>query len=128
MCLSNFIRNGFYYVKDLVFDRTLLCVKHLHNCIRNKSNILIEILEVKEALKPYAELARQISPDFRSVDNKLHLKYLIWKSKILYETLINNVSESLKYSMLKLQKVPEKKLAEFNYTIMHNILICGIHK
>ena len=25
----------------------------------------------------------------------------------------------------KIQKMPEKKLAEFNYKIMHNILICG---
>ena len=24
----------------------------------------------------------------------------------------------------KIQKMPEKKLAEFNYKIMHNILIC----
>ena len=84
-----------------VFDGTLLCEKHLHNCIRNKSNILIEILELKEALKPHAELIRQISPDFRPVDNKLYLKYLTWKSKFFYETLINDISESPKYNMLK---------------------------
>ena len=117
--------------------------KHLHHCIRNKSNILIKILELKEALKPHAELIRQISPDFRPVDNKLYLKYLTWKSKFFYETLINDISESPKYNMLKnnfvdlqeheinrtiyfkIQKMPEKKLTEFNYKIMHNILICG---
>ena len=141
--LSNWIKSGIIYVKDLVFDGTLLCEKHLHHCIRNKSNILIEILELKEALKPHAELIRQISPDFRPVDNKLYLKYLTWKSKFFYETLINDISESPKYNMLKnnfddlqeheinrtiyfkIQKMPEKKLAEFNYKIMHNILICG---
>ena len=143
MYLSNWIKSGIIYVKDLVFDGTLLCEKHLHHCIRNKSNILIEILELKEALKPHAELIRQISPDFRPVDNKLYLKYLTWKSKFFYETLINDISESPKYNMLKnnfddlqeheinrtiyfkIQKMPEKKLAEFNYKIMHNILICG---
>ena len=90
-----------FYVKDLIFNRTLLCEKPLHSCIRNKSNILIEILELKEALKPHAELVREISLDFRPVDNKLHLKYLTWKSKKFYETLINDVSESPKYSTLK---------------------------
>ena len=80
MCLPNWIKNSICYVKDLVFDGTLLSEKHLHNCIRYKSNILIEILELKEALKPHAELIRQISPDFRPVDNRLYLKYLTWKS------------------------------------------------
>ena len=28
------------------------------------------------ALKPHTELARQLAPDFRTVDNKLHLKHL----------------------------------------------------
>ena len=75
-------------------------------------------------MKPRAELVRQISPDFRPVDNKL---YLTWKSKFFYETLINDISESPKYNMLKnnfdnlqeheinstiylkIQKMPEKK-------------------
>ena len=63
--------------------------------------MIIEILELKEALKPNAGLVRQISPDFRPVDNKLYLKYLTWKSKLFYETLINDISESPKYNMLK---------------------------
>ena len=101
MHLSNWIKSDMFYVKDLIFNGTLLCQKPLHSCIRNKSNILIEILELKEALKPHTELIRQISPDFRPVDNKLYLKYLTWKSKFFYETLINDISESPKYNMLK---------------------------
>ena len=130
MYLSNWIKSGIIYVKDLVFDGTLLCEKHLHNCIKNNSNILIKILELKEALKLHAELIRQISPHFRTVYNKL---YLTWKSKFFYETLINDISESPKYNILKdnfdnlqeheinstiyfkIQKMPEKMLAEFNY-------------
>ena len=82
---------GHFYVK-----------KHLHTCVRNKSNILIIILELKEALKPHAELVRQISLDLRAVDNKLYLKHLTWKSKFFYETLIKNISESPEYNMLKI--------------------------
>ena len=103
-----------------VFDGKLLCEKHLHNCIRNKSNILIEILELKEALKPHAELIRQISPDFRPVDNKLYLKYLIWKSKFFYETLINDISESPKYNMLK-NNFNDLQEHEINSTIYFKI-------
>ena len=56
MYLSNWIKSGIYYVKDLVFDGSLLCERHLHNYIRNKSNILIKILELKEALKPHSDI------------------------------------------------------------------------
>ena len=40
------------------------------------------------ALKLHAELTRQIAPDFRTVDNKLHLKHLTWKFKDFHETLL----------------------------------------
>ena len=53
------------------------------------------------ALKPHTELARQLAPDFRTVDNKLHLKHLTWKFKDFHETLINHVSESQKYNILE---------------------------
>ena len=53
------------------------------------------------ALKPHTELARQIAPDFRTADNKLHLKNLTWKFKDFHETLINYDSESQKYNILK---------------------------
>ena len=92
-----------------------------------------------------------MSSDFRPVNNNLHFKLLTGNSKKNYETLINHISNhspiisnhSPKYSMLKnhfkylqehqpyrniyfkIYKMPPKKLAELNYRIMHNILICS---
>ena len=44
-----------FYVKNIFIGR------------RQKSNILIEILKLKEALKPHTELIRQVSPDFNPI-------------------------------------------------------------
>ena len=76
MYLFNWIKSSIFHLEHLFFNGTLLSEKYLHNCLLNKSNMSIEILELKEALEPHTELVGKLYTDFRPVDNKLRLKHL----------------------------------------------------
>ena len=141
--LSNWIKNGIVFVKDLVFSGSNVDAKFLLDYITVKNNIFIEILELKNALKPYAKIIQNISEHDRPIDDKSQLKYTQWKSRQFYDLQINHISENPSFKMqkhlfhdtceselyetiyIKVKNIPDKKLAEFNFKILHSIMICG---
>ena len=99
MYLSNWIKSGIIYIKDLIFEGSNLDEHFLLTKIKHKINIFIEILELKQALLPFADLIRQN-------DN-------LQQQKV--DTAIR----------IRIKTMPDKKLAEFNFKVMQNIQICG---
>ena len=59
--------------------------------IKHKVNIFIEILELKQALLPYADLIKQKPVYKRLINDKLQLKYLTWKTKEFYKIQIRHI-------------------------------------
>ena len=139
----NWNKSGIIYIKDLIFEGSNLNEHFLLTKIKHKVNIFIEILELKQALLPYADLIKQIPVHKRPINNKLLLKYLTWKTKEFYQLQIRHISESPIFQMYKkcfnnlhqqkndtalrirIKTMPDKKLAEFNFKVMQNNLICG---
>ena len=101
MCLFNWIKSGIIYIKDLIFEVFNLDEHFLFTKIKHKINIFIEILELKRALLPYADLIRQIPVDKRPINDKFQLKYLTWKTKEFYLIQIQHISESPNFQMYK---------------------------
>ena len=140
--ISNWIKNGVLYIKDLPFIDGNIDERAIYKHIRNKSNILIEINEVKMALKPYRNLILQISPNSRPI-NKRYPSQIRWSTKKFYNCEIENKIVEPTYTIVKtnipnttdddiertlifkILKRHDNKLAEFSYKIIHNILICG---
>ena len=101
MYLSNWIKSGIIYIKDLIFEGSKLDEHFLLTKIKHKVNIFIEILELKQALLPYADLIKQIPVHKRPINDKLQLKYLTWKTKEFYQIQIRHISESPNFEMYK---------------------------
>ena len=101
MYLSNWIKSDIKHIKDLIFEGSNLDIHFLLTKIKHKINIFIEILELKQALLPYADLIKQIPVDKRPINDKFQLKYLAWKTKEFYQIQIRHISESLNFQMYK---------------------------
>ncbi len=143
MYLSNWIKNGIIYVKDLNFIGSRLDERYILNNIKDKRNIIIEIAELRESLKPYSELLQQVTPHHRPITHNRTLTLLKWTSKQLYTYQIQHFAIPPQYTKLKeacstatdydmcdaiqfkIIKEHDKRLATFNFKIFHNILICG---
>ena len=76
MYLSNWIKSGIIYIKDLIFEGSNLDEHFLLTKIKQKVNIFIEILELKPALLPYADVIKQIPVHKRPITDKLQLTYI----------------------------------------------------
>ena len=139
--LSNWIKHGIIYVKDLAFNRGVLDINYVYKLIKNKGNILIELSEIKEALRPFRNLLKQIS-ETRPINDD-NLQYLYWNAKQIYNPIVEIISEVPTFKMIK-KMLPnstqedidntldtkiinriENKLAEFSFKLIHNSLICG---
>ena len=140
--LSNWIKHGIIYVKDLDFNRGVLDINyHVYKFIKNKGNIVIELSEIKEALRPFRNLLRQIS-GIRPINDD-NLQYLYYNTKQIYNTIVEIISEVPTFKLIK-KVLPnsteenidntldtkiinriENKLAEFNFKLIHKSLICG---
>ena len=73
--LSNWIKSGILYVKDLDYSEEHASESYL----KNKSNFLIEMKEIKEALRSYKLLLSQIPESLPVKDTSL--QYLNWTTK-----------------------------------------------
>ena len=67
------------YVKDLNFNQGVLDINYVYKLIKNKGNILIELSEIKEALRPFRNLLKQFS-EIRPINDD-NLQYLYYNTK-----------------------------------------------
>ena len=138
--ISNWLKNGVLYIKDLSFKDGNIDEKLMYKFINNKSNIIIELHEVKMALKPYSHLIKQLSNETRPINISKH-KFLSTKKlyniqiddikiiptyKLIHMCFPNTTSDEIQEALrVKIEYKDDNKLAEFSYKILHNILICG---
>ncbi len=137
--LRNWIRSGVNKVRDLSFIDGKLDETFVYQNVQNKSNILAEILLVKQALLPYRELLQSIdaSAPIQEQNNFQPQKskhfYLEYRDTITIDLPITtkylaqyNDTNDLSYVFVKkvvLEK--ETKMKEFNFKLLHGILPCN---
>ena len=74
--LSNWIKSGIIYIKDLNFLNGKLDEKYIYNTVNLKNNILIEISQVKLALNPYKDIMLSIPNNARPINNEADERFL----------------------------------------------------
>ena len=137
--LRNWIRSGVNKLEDLRFINGVLDETHIHQKINNKQNIYVEIILLKQALRPFEKV-------LKNAKGSNVLERLFDKSNIMYKRLIisktsnvliqsnflqpycyglNNIVciENAFYNKIFLEK--EIKLREFNFKVLHGILPCN---
>jgi hypothetical protein len=138
--LKNWIDSGVMYVGQLRFINGKICMNYLNTLIRRKNNILAEAFIIQQCLNPYKQLLTNKNQiDFMPTNNKI----LLSKSKQYYSNILLRISGSFKLQKWayrlsldipdtelnnifnrKIKQIIDKKLSEFNYKILHNILVC----
>ena len=69
--LSNWIKSGILYVKDLRFTNGKVDETFIFEVVKQKSNLLIEtLIKVKTALNSYTNILQQIPLNVRSLDKQ----------------------------------------------------------
>ena len=68
--LSNWIKSGILYVKDLQFTNGKVDETFIFEVVKQKSNLLIETLKMKTALNPCKNILKQIPLNIRSLDKQ----------------------------------------------------------
>ncbi len=146
---KSWIDAGVLYIGNLKFIEGRLDEYYVYDMVENKSNILVEIMMLKEALKPYRQMLGNHEPVHNihvpliTFKNKEIFRFKNCKSKPFYRNLLvkkveTNVHEVYWKNCLdidddsfkkcyhrKIVKCFDKKLAEFNFKILHNILPCN---
>ena len=136
-------------VKNLRFIDGILDENYIYRVVRCKTDILAEVTKLKLALNPYKDYIGNNEPD---IDTYLPLfiingdvcdDFKSCKSKFFYDCLrslkcelptgqiywsdvldLANEEFSSVYKN-KISGIKEKKLSEFNYKVLHNILPCN---
>ena len=143
--ISNCIKGGILYVKDLNFVDGRLDEQYIFKHLKMKSNIMIELMMVKNALLPYRNIITQYPSSFkRPLNLPSDLQYLSWTSRKLYLLNIRYTWEMPSYKLItneigrliekdeireafivNVRLISENILAQLNFKIMHGILVCG---
>ena len=76
--LSNWIKSGILYVKDLQFTNRKVDETFIFEVVKQKSNLLIETLKVKTALNSYTNILQQIPLNVRSLDKQDSVEIKEW--------------------------------------------------
>ncbi len=144
--LKTWINCGITCVKDLRFVNGEVDERYVYNKLHNRSNYLAEMHIIKTALRPFSQILHCNEPEMHaniqpSAPSLLKSKqYYIAimgeicdrpKSENKWLTLLHGTTMSdinLNFNDIYIRKVKsikEKKLAEFNYKILHMILCCN---
>ena len=142
MCFvsQNWIRSGVNRTGDLRFVDGKLDTNFMFQKIRQRTNILSEILIVREALLPYQETLRSLQNVNPTCDQLCNLS----KSKPFYVMLRNKIrniedcrtkflapycssTDAIHVYTRKVVSEKEIKLKEFNFKVLHGILACNVN-
>ena len=135
---QNWATSGIHFVKDIKIDNNKIDEFYLYTKVKNKQNIYVEITKMCKALKKYTSKIHSNKPTKEAKDQKEKVKK---GSKIIYNTTMSKYKriptselkwqEDLKCELdfsiaytNKVIKIKEKKLAEFNFKVLHRILSC----
>ena len=149
---KSWIQCNLIKLKNLRFIDGKLDEHYIFDTVQNQTNIFAEINSVKKALKPYRTLIGSHEPDndthiilFPNQENQVE-NFQSTKSKFFYNCLVDfKSSEPVKQQQYwkdmlrmndidfqyvyetKVKCVKDKKLAEFNFKLLQNILPCNVN-
>ena len=135
---AHWIKSGIIYMSDLKIINGKISKTYLYQKLKQKNNYLCETAQLKQAVSRYCNIIAENRPE-----NKIQtMPNIAWSSKTAYQTLVNmkstepickdywkrkNQNKESDFNILFLQKckqIKDGKLCEFNYKLIHNILIC----
>ena len=132
------IKSGVVYVKDLQFQNNILDEKYIHRTIHKRTNIFSEIFQLKSALAIYKHI---INTNIPNKENNININ-IVSLPKFYYHSLIQeifkkpisenkwlqqfrlNTYDFTSTYITKIKKIRDKKIAEFNYKLIHRIIPC----
>ena len=139
--LGNWIRSGVNRIGNLRFVDGKVDTNFMYQKIRQRRNILSEILIVREALLPYQGTLRSLQNYNPACDQRCNLS----TSKPFYVMMLKNKTQNTEDCKTKflvpycssvdaiyvyIRKVvseKEIKLKEFNFKVLHGILACNVN-
>ena len=148
---KNWISSGILTLRDLKIQNEKLDQNHIYNTLKRKTNFFSEFTIMREALSKFTLPDNPGAngskiPIF--IDDKCAVYEMqSYKTKFFYDKIIENVHEppsSIHYwnvngpitlthdifkeaCVNKIQCIKDKKLAETNFKILHNILPCNFN-
>ena len=146
---KNWIVAGITCVGNLRFVDGMIDENYIYNIVQNKVNIIVEVGKLKKALKPYRlyigdhEPTQNIDLPYFIYNEKELFVFKSCRSKPFYKMLVNvkvetpaqeeywktvcNIEDTqFRHAYYnKVISIKDKKLAEFNFKIHHNILPCN---
>jgi hypothetical protein len=147
----NWINCNVLKIRNLKFVDGILDDQYLMRIIRNKTNIFSEISRLRQALKPYKIYLGDHDPDNDTClpvfwrDSKPENVLPSAKSKMFYENIVSLKverpimerhwievfnDEEVNFKNMYTKKIlciKDKKLAEFNFKVINNILPCNVN-
>jgi len=153
LCCKNWIRSGIIWVKDLYdVNGYFLSGDELYQRLNNKTNWISEYARVRKAVERIGcKLNHKHYATYVNVDHKIRIlsKNKVFdvtgqKSKFFYQLLIEKKCTrpymekswakqfdkeitTLKWENIYIRRVkglPDKKLSEFVYKLLHNLIMC----
>lgn len=147
---QHWLKYKIYCLQDLPFKNGLLNERILYPKITDKRNIYSEVSILKNVLKPFRDFIRQIENNTQiqhtlpPLRDKYCIASLPIQSSLYYKELVHqkfespsqikkwlHVDENIEsvlyniHSVKIVQTLKDKKIAEFNFKVLNNILPCG---
>ncbi len=143
---------GLVKVGNLKFVNGTVDDEFIFHTVRRKANIIAEILMIKKALKPYKHLIGDHEPHnnrdiplFHGKKQKIY-NFICTRSKYFYTCMVglkcckpiekevfwtnvlgnDDIDVNMMYTS-KIINIKDKKIAEFNYKVLHTILPCNVN-
>ncbi len=148
--LKHWIDSGILSIGNLRFIDGVLDEQYVYQIVKDQRNILAEVSAIKKALKPYQNIICNHNPitnmfcplfhneyvclnDFKNCKSKFFYMYLVNKiveEPIQQEVYWKNVIQANDVNFFevycnKIKCIQDKKIAEFNFKILHCILPCN---
>ena len=137
--LRNWIRSGVNKISDLHFVDGKLDLMRMYDIIVFKSNILTELLTMREALLPYQEYLRNIDrvqdvqepqqfKPKKSRDFYLLFRQMLTKDSPIVTNYLKGYCNKDDCTFVFIKKIVQEKeikLKEFNYKLLYGILPCN---